>query len=217
MPSRRACSSTGRRSTGTAESRRATCSPAPTRTASSSCRGGSRTPRPLACSATSPTSTVRRSMVIPARCSSAISSAARERGFTFYAAPDMEFFYFGSADPSAASAAARHVVVLRPHDRRRGRRHPQGDHPHARSARHPCRVLPSRGRAEPARDRLALHRRAHDGRQRDDVPARGEGGRARARRARHLHAKADGAGARVGHAHALLPVRGRHQRLPRSG
>jgi glutamine synthetase len=25
---------------------------------------------------------------------------ARERGFTFYAAPDMEFFYFGSADPS---------------------------------------------------------------------------------------------------------------------
>jgi glutamine synthetase len=24
---------------------------------------------------------------------------ARERGFTFYAAPDMEFFYFGSADP----------------------------------------------------------------------------------------------------------------------
>jgi glutamine synthetase len=25
---------------------------------------------------------------------------ARERGFTFYAAPDMEFFYFGSSDPS---------------------------------------------------------------------------------------------------------------------
>jgi glutamine synthetase len=27
---------------------------------------------------------------------------ARERGFTFYAAPDMEFFYFGSADPGQA-------------------------------------------------------------------------------------------------------------------
>src|SRR3954463_1350485 len=25
---------------------------------------------------------------------------ARERGFTFYAAPDMEFFYFGPADPT---------------------------------------------------------------------------------------------------------------------
>ena len=46
---------------------------------------------------------------------------ARERGFTFYAAPDMEFFYFGSADPSEPPRAPRHVVVLRPHDRGRRR------------------------------------------------------------------------------------------------
>ena len=117
--------------------------------------------------------------------------------------------------PERAAPAARHVVVLRPHHRGRRRRHPQGDDPHTRGARHPGRVLASRGRAEPARDRPALHRRAHDGRQRDDVPSGREGGRARARCARDVHAEADGAGAGLGHAHALLAVRGRHQRVPR--
>ena len=38
-----------------------------------------------------------------------------------------------------------------------------------------------RGRPQPARDRPALHRRPHDGRQRHDVPARRAGGRARGR------------------------------------
>ena len=33
---------------------------------------------------------------------------ARERGFSFFVAPEMEFFYFADGDPSAAAAAARH-------------------------------------------------------------------------------------------------------------
>ena len=46
---------------------------------------------------------------------------ARERGFSFYAAPEMEFFYFADGDPSTPPAAARPGVVLRPHHRRRRR------------------------------------------------------------------------------------------------
>ena len=48
-------------------------------------------------------------------------------------------------------------VVLRPHDRRRRERSAQAHAPHARDHGHPRRVLLPRGRAEPARDRPALH------------------------------------------------------------
>ena len=76
-----------------------------------------------------------------------------------------------------------------------------------------------RGRPEPARDRPALHRRADDGRQRDDVPARRASEVAhRARRARHVHAEAAStARSGLGHAHPPLAVRGRRQRVPRPG
>ena len=57
----------------------------------------------------------------------------------------------------------------------------QADDPHARGDGHPGRVQLPRGRPEPARDRPAPHRRADDGRQRDDVPARRHGGRRRRR------------------------------------
>ena len=142
---------------------------------------------------------------------------ARERGFSFYAAPEMEFFYFADADTQRAAAAARPGVVLRPHHRRRRVRPPAAHDPHARGDGHPGGVQPPRGRAEPARDRPALHRRPHDGRQRHDVPAGGARGRLRGRRARHLHAEAARPRAGLGDAHPLLALRGRHQRVLRPG
>ncbi len=142
-------------------------------------------------------------------------SKARDKGFTFYVAPDMEFFYFADSRSDDPARAARHRVVLRPHHGRRRRRHPQEDDPHARGDGHPGGVLPPRRRTEPARDRPALHRRAHHGRQRHDLPPGREGGRARARRVRHVHAQAAPRRAGLGHAHALLALRGRRQRVPR--
>ena len=35
---------------------------------------------------------------------------ARERGFSFYVAPEMEFFYFADGDPTRAARAARHAA-----------------------------------------------------------------------------------------------------------
>ena len=51
-------------------------------------------------SATSPTSTARRSRAIPARCSGASSRRHTTRGFFFFAAPEIEYFYFADADPT---------------------------------------------------------------------------------------------------------------------
>ena len=122
-----------------------------------------------------------RSRATPARCCGATSTGPASRGFTFYAAPEMEFFYFADGDSGRAAQAARPGVVLRPHHRRRRHRPAPAHDPHARGDGHPGRVQPPRGRPQPARDRPALHRRADDGRQRHDVPAGREGGGARAR------------------------------------
>ena len=139
---------------------------------------------------------------------------AREKGFTFYAAPEMEFFVFASADaPEPLDHAGFFdltqldmVSELAP-----------SDHRHARGDGHPRRVQLPRARPEPARDRPPLHRRAHDGRQRHDVPAGREGGRHRPRRVRHVHAQAHRGRVRLGDAHPPLAVRGRRQRVPRPG
>ena len=140
---------------------------------------------------------------------------AREKGFTFYTAPEMEFFFFESADtpPVPLDTAG----LLRPHPARHGERPAPPDDRHARGDGHPGRVQLPRARPEPARDRPALHRRAHDGRQRDDVPPGREAGRQRARRVRHVHAQADRGRVRLGDAHAGVAVRGRRQRVPRPG
>ena len=61
----------------------------------------------------------------------------------------------------------------------------QAHRAHPRGHGHPRRVRPARGRAEPARDRPALHRRPDDGRHDHDRPARRQGDRAGTRRARH--------------------------------
>ena len=142
---------------------------------------------------------------------------ARERGFSFYAAPEMEFFYFADGDPSHAPAAARPGRLLRPHHGRRRLGPAPAHDPHARGHGHPGGVQPPRGRPEPARDRPALHRRPGHGRQRHDVPPRRAGGGPRGRRARHVHAEAARRRAGLGHAHPLLALRGRHQRLLRPG
>ena len=76
-----------------------------------------------------------------------------------------------------AAGAARPRRLLRPHPARHGERAAPPDDRHARGDGHPGRVQLPRARPEPARDRPALHRRAHDGRQRHDVPPGREAGR----------------------------------------
>ncbi len=119
--------------------------------------------------------------------------------------------------PLPRPAAARPGRLLRPdHGRRRLGPAPAHD-PHPRGHGHPGGVQPPRGRPEPARDRPPLHRRPRHGRQRDDVPPRRAGGGAGGRRARHVHAEAPRRRAGLRHAHPLLALRGRHQRLLRPG
>ncbi len=63
-----------------------------------------------ACSATSSTSTAPPSRATPARCCGATSTRPASAGFTFYVAPEMEFFYFATERrrpaPSRSTAAA---------------------------------------------------------------------------------------------------------------
>ena len=56
----------------------------------------------LGSSATSTTSTARRSRAIPARCCDATCRRAHERGYTFFVAPDIEFFYFSPPEKGQA-------------------------------------------------------------------------------------------------------------------
>ena len=141
--------------------------------------------------------------------------AAHERGYTFYVAPDMEFFYFappvagqrpvpldeGGFFDLTTTDVVRHAA--------------QADHPHAGDDEHPGGVQLPRGRPEPARDRPAPHRRAHHGRQHHDVPARGEGGGRQPGRARHVHAQAARGRAGQRDAHAPEHVRRRGERVLR--
>ncbi len=89
--------------------------------------------------------------------------------------------------PAAAGARrrlgadpCRQRRLLRPGRARRRAELPQARHRRAGADGHLGGVQPPRGRARPAGDRPALRRRAVHGRQRDDVPVRGQGGRARA-------------------------------------
>ncbi len=96
--------------------------------------------------------------------------------------------------------------LLRPdHARRRLGPAPR-DRARARAARDPHRVHPPRGRAQPARDRHALRRRAEDGRRLHDLPDHGQGIRDEVRPARDLHAQAAVRQERVGDAHAPVAV-----------
>ena len=140
-----------------------------------------------------------------------------EMGFSnFYVGPELEFFYFRSAQ-----AAGRHPGdprrgrLLRPHDARRRLRRAPRDGARARAARHPRRVHPSRGRPLAARDRHALRRRAEDGGRLHDLPHHGQGVRHEVRLARDVHAEAAVRRERLGHAHAPVALQGGPQRLLR--
>ncbi len=137
---------------------------------------------------------------------------AADLGFTFYVGPELEFFYFRSADdPSFLDHGGyfdETPLDVGTDYRKRTVQYLEVDG-------HPGRVRPPRGRAEPARDRPALRRRAHDGRQRHGLPAHREGGRTGVRHLRDVHAEARRRRQRLGHAHAPVAVRGRPQRVLR--
>ena len=166
-------------------------------------------PRP-GCSATSTTSTARRSRATRARCCAATCEAAHEQRLHVLRRARHRVLLLRPAREGAGAGAARRGRLLRPHHHRRRRLAAQADHPHARDDEHPGGVQLPRGRAEPARDRPAPHRRADDGRQHHDLPTRGEGGRRQPGRARHVHAQA--ARGRAGQRHARAPVAVRRRR-----
>ena len=112
------------------------------------------------------------------------------------------------------SGARRQRRLLRPGRARRRAELPPPRHRRAGADGHLGRVQPPRRCAGPAGDRPALRRRAVDGRQRDDVPLRRQGGRARRRCAGVIHAQAVLRTPRLGDAHPHEPVRGRDQRVP---
>ena len=140
---------------------------------------------------------------------------AHDLGFTFYAAPEIEYFYFADGDPSKPPVDPRLGLVLRTDRGRPGQRHAPAHGAHAGGDGHPRRARPTRGLAQPARDRPSLHRRPDHGRHRDDRAPGGQGDGPPAGGVRQLHAQAPGRGAGVGHAHPHVPVPGRHQRLRR--
>ena len=163
-------------------------------------------PRWPGCSATSSTSTARRSRAIPATSCVATLDRAHDLGFTFYAAPEIEFFYFADGDPAKPPGHPRLGLLLRADGGRPGQRHPPAHRAHPRGDGHPRRARPARGLAQPARDRPALHRRPDHGRHGHDRAPGGQGDGPPAGRVRQLHAQAAGRRAGLGHAHPHVPV-----------
>ena len=128
---------------------------------------------------------------------------ASAMGFdTFNVGPELEYFLFGQE----LDGGPRRRRLLRPHHARRRLRRAPRDGARARAARHPRRVHPSRGRAQPARDRHALRRRAEDGRRLHDLPDHGQGVRDEVRLACHVHAQAALRRERLRDAHPHEPV-----------
>ena len=70
---------------------------------------------------------------------------ARERGFSFYVAPEMEFFYFADADPTTPPQPMDQASLLRPDHRGRGLGPAPAHDPHPRGDGHPGGVQPPRG------------------------------------------------------------------------
>ena len=142
-------------------------------------------------------------------------SKASDLGFSCYVHPEIEFFLLKPGeDDGSVPVPGGQRRLLRPGRARCGPQLPPPRHRRAGADGHLGGVQPPRGCARPAGDRPALRRRAVDGRQRDDVPLRGQGGGARRRGARVVHAEAVRGASGLGHAHPHEPVRGRDQRLP---
>ena len=129
---------------------------------------------------------------------------ASAMGFdTFNVGPELEYFLFKDKNVDRGPRRGR---LLRPHHARRRLRRAPRDGARARAARHPRRVHPPRGRAQPARDRHALRQRAEDGRRLHDLPHHGQGVRHEVRLACDVHAQAALRRERLGHAHPHEPV-----------
>ena len=166
-----------------------TCSPCPdpehVRDRAMAGRGGARRPDVLRHPAPRPASRSRRP---PLR-----AEAQRWSGPGRRASPSTSARRWSSSTsgPPAEPEPLDQRRLLRPDRSRHGVRAAQADDPDPRGHGHPGRVQLPRARPEPARDRPPLHRRAHHGRQRHDVPHGGEGGRPRPGRLRHVHAEAD--------------------------
>ena len=125
--------------------------------------------------------------------------ARREKGFTFYAAPEMEFFYFKSQDaPEPLDHAG--YFDLTEMDMASNLRKQTILTLEAMG----IPVEYSHHELGPSQHEIDLrYTDALDhGRQRHDVPGRRQGGRHRSRRVRDVHAEADRRRVRVGHAHA---------------
>ena len=142
-------------------------------------------------------------------------AAAREKGFTFYVAPEMEFFYFESGDGSAAARPldAGSYFDLTTTDVANDLR---------KKTIHMLEALGipveySFHEDSPSQHEIDLRY--------TDALAMADNVMAfrlvvreiaqQAGRARHLHAQAARGRAGLGHAHPPVAVRGRHQRLPR--
>ena len=114
----------------------------------------------------------------PPGAASATSTGPASAGFSFYGRPRDGVLLLRRRRPDEAarsrSTPARYFDLTTADVASDLRKR---THPDARGHGHPRRVLVPRGRPEPARDRPALHRRPHHGRQRDDVPARRAGDR----------------------------------------
>ena len=169
-------------------------------------------------SATSSTSTAPRSRATPATCCAARSRRRARRGFTFYAAPELEYFYFDVRRPDRAAAEPldhgsyfeltvadlasdlRKKTVLTLEDMGipvEYSQHEDGPSQHEIDLRYTDALT----MADTVMTvRLIVKEVAQ-----------------RARRARDVHAQADRRRAGLGHAHPLLAVRGRRQRVPRPG
>ena len=115
---------------------------------------------------------------------------AHAAGYTFFASPEVEYFYFAERRSGARAGHARLGLVLRPDGGRPHDRPAPALGAHARGDGDPRRAHPARGRPQPARDRPALHRRPHHGRHGDDHAHGDQRDGAPGGRVRELHAQA---------------------------
>jgi glutamine synthetase len=136
---------------------------------------------------------------------------AAELGFTFYVAPELEYFYFADSGPEPKVLDRGGYFDLTPLDVAQEYRRKTinaleqlgipVEHSHHEVA------------PVPARDHRPVHRRPHHGRQHHELPAGCEGGGTGARHLRHLHAQAAREPRRLRHAPPPLAVQGRRERL----
>ncbi len=178
-PSPRASASTARRSTGSPACRSPTCSPCRTRRRSRCCRGGGGRERPHVLR--HPHAARRAVRGRPAAGAAAQPRARRRHGLQLLRPPgDGVLPVPGTGRPTPLDMGG--YFDLTPFDVQQDFRREAIETLEAMGIS--VEYSPPRGRPQPARDRPALRRRADDGRQRHDLPARRQGARDAARHPR---------------------------------